>query len=569
MPLRQGQIQNVVVLGGSYGGLHAAMVLATKLPPTHRVLLIERNTHFNHLYVFPRFSIYPGHEHKAFVPYTSVFDEAKPRRKVDARRPSFGAVPLRGRGINNMKDLAESLDTDSSRGKTSVACMDDIRHGRIVLGDGGGDGDADGSSNVQSPEDDERAYSAAEPHVVLHASVVGITPSHVTVRDPHTTKSSGLWSIDTVDIPYSHLIYALGSHMPDPLRLDTCTKYEGVEMMRNMQERIKASRDIIVVGGGALGVQMASDIATLHKGLDKHVTLIHSRQYLLPAFDHKVHDEALKSLKGLGVNVVLGQRLALADGCPMGSAVKGAGAGTEEAFATGMLSRKMEDGPTKRHHIRTTHGLELDCDLLLLCTGQRPNTELMARMSPESVDPSTRLIRVLPTMQVMIPHDPSSVPRPFDVVPPCRDCDCFQDQKLFPLEADHDSPPPDVFSRIYAIGDCVDAFGAINAGYQAWFMGEVAAENIIKDITGGTSSGSDSSASSDSAQTEDLDHFHPRPNLIKLTVGGGKCVVQGAPEETEDGKTHVPVSVQDDAEDMMIEAVWKNMARADPTDMHA
>ena len=54
------EIKNVVVLGGSYGGtfhayvthltyvgMHAAMVLARKLPPTHRVILIERNTHFN------------------------------------------------------------------------------------------------------------------------------------------------------------------------------------------------------------------------------------------------------------------------------------------------------------------------------------------------------------------------------------------------------------------------------------------------------------------------------------------------------------------------------------------
>ena len=39
--------KNVVVLGGSYGGMHAASVLAARLPPTHRVILIERNSHFN------------------------------------------------------------------------------------------------------------------------------------------------------------------------------------------------------------------------------------------------------------------------------------------------------------------------------------------------------------------------------------------------------------------------------------------------------------------------------------------------------------------------------------------
>lgn len=47
--INNGAMKNVVVLGGSYGGMHAAMVLARKLPPTHRVILIERNTHFNRM----------------------------------------------------------------------------------------------------------------------------------------------------------------------------------------------------------------------------------------------------------------------------------------------------------------------------------------------------------------------------------------------------------------------------------------------------------------------------------------------------------------------------------------
>lgn len=46
-PVPDHNVKNVLVLGGSYGGSHAVMVLARKLPPTHRVILIERNTHFN------------------------------------------------------------------------------------------------------------------------------------------------------------------------------------------------------------------------------------------------------------------------------------------------------------------------------------------------------------------------------------------------------------------------------------------------------------------------------------------------------------------------------------------
>ncbi|KAE8190163.1 hypothetical protein CF336_g5428 [Tilletia laevis] len=83
--------KNVVVLGGSFAGMHAATVLAQKLPPTHRVILVDRNSHFNHLYVFPRFSVLPGHEQKAFIPYTSIFSKAPSRARHD---PSDSAATV-------------------------------------------------------------------------------------------------------------------------------------------------------------------------------------------------------------------------------------------------------------------------------------------------------------------------------------------------------------------------------------------------------------------------------------------------------------------------------------------
>ena len=54
-------------------GTGAAQVLATELPDDWRVVLIDRNTHFNHIYVLPRFAVLPQHAHKAFIPYTNAF----------------------------------------------------------------------------------------------------------------------------------------------------------------------------------------------------------------------------------------------------------------------------------------------------------------------------------------------------------------------------------------------------------------------------------------------------------------------------------------------------------------
>lgn len=54
-------------------GTRAAQILAQELPQDWRVVLIDRNTHFNHLYVLPRCAILPQHGHKAFIPYTGIF----------------------------------------------------------------------------------------------------------------------------------------------------------------------------------------------------------------------------------------------------------------------------------------------------------------------------------------------------------------------------------------------------------------------------------------------------------------------------------------------------------------
>lgn len=400
-------------------------------------------------------------------------------------------------------------------------------------------------------------FEESSPHVVLQATVTEITPTHVTVTPADKSgkrRKPSLWPIDSVSIPYTHLVYALGSHLPDPLRTEARTKPEGVSWMREIQGRIKASHQIVLVGGGALGVEYATDIASLYP--EKDVTLIHSRTQLLPNFDPRVHEVAYRRLKELGVRVVLGERLALTEGCPRGSSVRaqasqpavctpgdarGEGA---QAHAEGMC---VGDG---RKRIKTTGGKEFECDLLLLCTGQQPNSALMAQLSPTSVDPATRLVRVHKTLQVAVPDPRDAAQQPFDARPPCGDCDCFLDKKaagsdaaLDPHEKDHllehahigvdgQDPHPHVTGRlrnVYAIGDVADAFGALNAGYQAWGMADIAAENIIREIDASNAaalsanSNPNSGAGSGSSPTQreklEMAEFNPAANMLKLSLG--------------------------------------------------
>ncbi|KAJ1027693.1 hypothetical protein NDA13_003152 [Ustilago tritici] len=747
--------QNVVVLGGSYGGIHAATVLAQKLPPTHRVILIERNSHFNHLYVFPRFSVLPGHEHKAFIPYSSIFKDAPARPKSHLKRgrsstshptsssrsassanksaattisrnalemgstssasdakadPSSCRAAGSASSSSSMPDVSEHSQVNgavspaslsgndddvnpfrsespaSSRGRSqdsrhssqlsfadsdfnnsayevaSTAASSYVETDAKIAGPKGVESelannaakarqeeqlgrpeiqvteladaiehrlDLDGGEDAESDDEIAQGFENSSPHIVLQATVTDISLTHVAVTPTSTSSShhlsqfskKSLWSIDSVQIPYSHLVYALGSHLPDPLRTEARFKADGTHWMREIQGRVKASNEIVLVGGGALGVQFATDIASVHPG--KKVTLIHSRKQLLPNFDERVHEIAYHRLKQLGVNVVLGERLALTEGCPRGStiqnsAVNADGANGMPAAAKAATTEICVPGDAKgeglqahqegmcvgngRKLVRTTGGKSFECDLLVLCTGQQPNSSLMAKLSPSSVDPGSRLVRVHRSLQVAVPDPRDAAQQPFDAKPPCGDCDCFLDKKANGAElkneeeghlADHLGHTPGKLSNVYAIGDVADAFGALNAGYQAWNMADIATENILRDIQAKTPTLSPSDAPR-LPRSPDMVEFKPAVNMLKLSLGLGKMVFQGAimpedtpadqvkPEETGslDGKGgkdlivngRVPakpeITIKDDPNDLGVVGVWSFMANADTSDMY-
>jgi NADPH-dependent 2,4-dienoyl-CoA reductase/sulfur reductase-like enzyme len=61
--------QNVVVVGGSFAGALLAKRLAESLPTGYKVILIEKNSHFNYTFNFPRYSVIRDREAQAFIPY--------------------------------------------------------------------------------------------------------------------------------------------------------------------------------------------------------------------------------------------------------------------------------------------------------------------------------------------------------------------------------------------------------------------------------------------------------------------------------------------------------------------
>ncbi|KAG6887788.1 hypothetical protein C0992_010740 [Termitomyces sp. T32_za158] len=314
-------------------------------------------------------------------------------------------------------------------------------------------------------------------HRCLHATVTSICTDSVTL-----SRAFPEHGLSSPVVRYDYLIYALGSVLPAPLdlwRTDPAsklplyhgTKPQGIAWMKQHQEIVKDSQSVVVVGGGALGIQFATDIATIYP--EKKVTLLHSRKRLLPRFDEAMHDETMKVLETItNLDVILNERLDLSS-----------------------LDASTSKACIGARTVRTLPGREIAADLVLMCTGQTPNTRFLADLDPTTVDPATCLARVLRTMQL------------------CR----APPEAAAEAETTEDTTP---YPHIFVIGDAVDAFGAIAAGHNAYYQGEVAARNVLRLINRA------SHEKVPEQVPEPLEQYTPGPPAIKVSLGLDTAVFQ-------------------------------------------
>lgn len=70
---------------------------------------------------------------------------------------------------------------------------------------------------------------------------------------------------------------------------------------------VERSKKIVIIGGGAVGVQLSTDIKELFP--EKEVTLVHSRKQLMNNFHHGLHELIEQRANQLGLKLVLGHRV--------------------------------------------------------------------------------------------------------------------------------------------------------------------------------------------------------------------------------------------------------------------
>ncbi|GJN81606.1 hypothetical protein PLIIFM63780_005141 [Purpureocillium lilacinum] len=176
------------------------------------------------------------------------------------------------------------------------------------------------------------------------------------------------------DIPYDILVIATGSGVDKglPSRVNATDKLAGMKLMQELQQKIELAETVVVVGGGAAGVEIATDAKHLYP--KKHVILVHSRDAVMHRFGKGLQKSALEGLQTLGVEVILNERV--------------------------------NDGGRENGAIVLRSGRKVSCDLVIDCTGQKPSSQVIESLVPTAISPSGH-IKVKETLQIDAAHVPN------------------------------------------------------------------------------------------------------------------------------------------------------------------
>lgn len=222
-------------------------------------------------------------------------------------------------------------------------------------------------------------------------------------------------------LSFEYLVAATGTRLASPGSMPSDEKGPAVEYLKKYNQGIKNSKSVILIGGGAVGVQMACDLKEIYP--DKEVTLVHSREHIMPVYHEKLSGMIKERFAELGVKFVGGSRVNIPkDGYPLG--------GTGDP-----ISVSLQDGRT------------LTADFVVQATGQIPNTQFLEDLAPSSndslVNPRNGFIRVKPTLQ-------------------------FQDE---------------AYPHLFALGDVADS-GAHKAARPGFAQAQAVAKNIQAMVEG-------------------------------------------------------------------------------------
>lgn len=129
---------------------------------------------------------------------------------------------------------------------------------------------------------------------VVRARVTSIQPDSVTLADDRI-------------IPADYIIVATGSTYAAPFKPSGETVENFIKANQQTCQLLKAAQSVVIVGAGAVGTELAGEIATAQP--NKQITLISKDEALFPSYGPKMGANLAKKLAAKGVTIISGQRV--------------------------------------------------------------------------------------------------------------------------------------------------------------------------------------------------------------------------------------------------------------------
>jgi NADH dehydrogenase FAD-containing subunit len=162
---------------------------------------------------------------------------------------------------------------------------------------------------------------------------------------------------DGRELPYDYLVIATGSNATFPSKVATDSVEEGINQYKQLLETVKASNKIVIVGGGAAGVEIAGEISQ-HQP-NKQITLVSADDKLIAypkELSDKLRDKVLKKLKNHGINVLLGRRVELSEEA------------RRNGFVAGQQTWRLDNGETIEADLLVSHHTALESPVYVRLT---------------------------------------------------------------------------------------------------------------------------------------------------------------------------------------------------------
>ncbi|CAF1159794.1 unnamed protein product [Adineta ricciae] len=204
---------------------------------------------------------------------------------------------------------------------------------------------------------------------VVHAEVVSISSNGVFVHGHEQP------------IHFNYLVIATGSSYAFPGKVAEPQRNQALSRYSTMREEIYKAQQILVIGGGPVGIELCGEIATDFP--NKEITLVHGGSTLLQSnvFREEMYTNLQRQLQHMGVKILLNDWIKVASTDNTKSPVN---------YIRG-----------KQTYVTENNKQSVTADLTFICTGARVNNKsLMMSDLADKVDTQSGRLKVNGYLQV-------------------------------------------------------------------------------------------------------------------------------------------------------------------------